>query len=161
MVQLELTLTLLAALGSGLMAGTFFAFSAFVMSALGRLTAEQGIAAMKAINIVVLNALFLGVFFGTALDCLILALISLTWPPPEQAAWRLTGCLLYLIGCFGVTMAFNVPLNRALARVTPGSDEAASVWAAYQVRWTAWNHVRTVAPLAALACFMMVLRAAS
>lgn len=40
-------LTLLAALGCGLIAGVFFAFSAFVMKGLGRLSAEQGVSAMQ------------------------------------------------------------------------------------------------------------------
>ncbi len=40
-----------AVLGSGLVAGIFFAFSSFVMRALGQLRENQGIAAMKAINV--------------------------------------------------------------------------------------------------------------
>jgi uncharacterized membrane protein len=39
-------LTLFAALGCGVVAGVFFAFSAFVMRALASLPALQGIAAM-------------------------------------------------------------------------------------------------------------------
>jgi hypothetical protein len=42
--------TLGTALGCGLLAGVFFAFSAFVMPALRRLPASQGIAAMQSIN---------------------------------------------------------------------------------------------------------------
>jgi uncharacterized membrane protein len=44
-------LKLLTALGCGLIAGVFFAFSVFVMSALARLQPAQGIAAMQSINI--------------------------------------------------------------------------------------------------------------
>ena len=33
--------------------------------------------------------------------------------------------------------------------------EGKTVWAHYLRVWTAWNHVRTVAPLAALACFIL------
>ena len=40
-------LTLVSALGCGLIAGAFFAFSSFVMKALGRLPPPQGIAAMQ------------------------------------------------------------------------------------------------------------------
>jgi uncharacterized membrane protein len=40
-------LTLAAALGCGAMAGVFFAFSTFVMKALARLPASQGIAAAR------------------------------------------------------------------------------------------------------------------
>jgi len=39
--------TLLSALGCRLVAGVFFAFSAFVMKALGKLPPAQGIAAMR------------------------------------------------------------------------------------------------------------------
>ncbi len=46
-------LTFAAVLGSGLVAGIFFAFSTFVMRALGQLPQDQGIAAMKSINITV------------------------------------------------------------------------------------------------------------
>src|SRR4029453_8846365 len=57
-------LTFVVALGSGLVAGIFFAFSNFVMKALARVPAAQGIAAMKSINVVVLNKWFFAVFLG-------------------------------------------------------------------------------------------------
>ena len=47
------------ALGCGLIAGVFFAFSAFVMKALARLPAAQAIAAMQSINIVAVTPLFM------------------------------------------------------------------------------------------------------
>jgi len=43
--------TLVTALGCGLVAGVFFAFSTFVMAALRRLKPEEGISAMQSINI--------------------------------------------------------------------------------------------------------------
>ena len=45
-------LTVVTALGCGLNAGVFFAFSSFVMKALARLQPAQGIAAMQSINLV-------------------------------------------------------------------------------------------------------------
>jgi hypothetical protein len=45
-------LTLVTALGCGLNAGVFFAFSSFVVKALPRLQPAQGIAAMQSINLV-------------------------------------------------------------------------------------------------------------
>lgn len=155
MQEIQFLLTILAALGSGLMAGTFFAFSVFVMGALGRLPDEQGIAAMNEINVVVLNVVFLGVFLGTAVVCAALAVASLwMWQSPGSG-WRLSGSILYVAGCFMVTMVYNVPLNTALARAASGTPETITVWRMYQAKWTAWNHVRTVAPLAALACFLV------
>jgi uncharacterized membrane protein len=144
--------TLAAALGCGLVSGVFFAFSSFVMKSLLRLRPESGIAAMQTINVVVL-----GVFVGTAAACLFLAVFSLLrWSSPGAVS-LLAASGLYLLGTFGVTMAFNVPLNDSLARVDPARAEAAETWRSYGVAWTRWNHVRTVAALAAAALFILAL----
>jgi uncharacterized membrane protein len=37
------------------------------------------------------------------------------------------------------------------------SDEGALLWQRYLSDWTAWNHVRTIAALAASAAFIMAL----
>jgi uncharacterized membrane protein len=144
-------LTFLAALGSALIAGIFFAFSTFIMGALGRLPAAQGISAMQSINVVVINPWFFAAFFGTAAACALLAVAALfTWQQPGSAA-LLAGALLYLVGTFLATIVFNVPLNNALAAVSPDSAEGAGLWTRYLSTWTNWNHVRTVAALAAAA----------
>ena len=149
--------TLFAALGSGLMAGFFFAFSFTVMGALARLPAAQGIAAMQFINIVVINPWFGVAFFGTAVACAALAVSSLfSWQAPGST-YLLIGGLFYLAGAILVTMVFNVPRNNALAAVDPASAEAATLWATYLPTWTAWNHVRTAAALAAAALLTLAL----
>ena len=82
MDELMSGLTLAAALGAGLVAGIFFAFSAFIMAALGRLAPEGGISAMQSINVAVLNPMFFFVFFGTAVLALVLAIAALAgWSP--------------------------------------------------------------------------------
>lgn len=150
--------TFLCALGSGLVAGIFFAFSNSVMRSLGSLPPAHGIAAMQAINIIIINPLFLTVFMGTALACVVAAIAAVMhWQDPGHA-WLLAGSLLYFVGTFVVTMVFNVPRNNVLAAVAPDSAEGAAIWASYLPTWTAWNHVRTVASLAALASFVMALR---
>jgi len=151
------SLTLVAALGAGLVAGIFFAFSAFIMSALGRLPPESGISAMQSINVVVLNPVFFFVFFGTAVLSLVLAIAALIGWSEASAPYLLAGSLLYLVGTILVTMVFNVPLNNSLASVSANSAEGASVWKRYLSAWTAWNHVRTAASLAASASFIMAL----
>ncbi len=69
--RLLFALTLLAALGCGLMAGLFFAFSVCVMKALERLPSAAGITAMQSINVAIINPVFLAVFFGTAVGCFV------------------------------------------------------------------------------------------
>lgn len=146
-----------AALGSGLMAGLFFVFSVCVMTALGRLPAAQGIAAMQSINSAILNPLFFAVFFGTAVLSLVLIVLSLVeWNDPG-AVWRFGGGTLYLVGIILVTMVRNVPLNNRLAAVDPDSTGGASLWSRYLSVWTTWNHVRTLASLAAMAAFVLAL----
>ena len=146
-----------AALGSGLVAGIFFAFSTFVMGALGRLPQAAGISAMQSINVVVINAVFLSVFMGTALLCVVLAIWALIgWSSP-RSLYLLAGGILYFGGCFLVTMLGNVPLNNALAAVAPDSAEGATLWARYLIEWTNWNHVRTAASFAASVFFILAL----
>jgi uncharacterized membrane protein len=147
---LLLALRLAAILGSGLMAGLFFAFSFAVMGALARIQPAEGIAAMQSINRVILNPVFLLVFMGTAAACA-LVLLSAPWRWQEPGAlWLLLGAASYIIGTFVVTIVFNVPLNNALAAVEPASTEGARVWARYLSEWVAWNHVRTATSFAAM-----------
>jgi len=140
-----------AALGCGLVAGVFFAFSTFVMPALARLPAAQGIAAMQSINITAINRWFMAALLGTALLCLVLIALSLLYWSEPGALLRLLASVLYLAGVIIVTRAFNIPLNDALAVASPESADAANLWSRYLSVWTAWNHVRTVAPLGAAA----------
>ncbi len=150
-------LTFAALLGSGLVAGIFFAFSNFIMRALGQLPENQGIAAMKAINVTVLNPWFFLAFFGTGAVCLPVAFLALGAAAGTQWASLLAACALYLFGCILVTMALNVPLNNRLASAEPDSSGADALWAHYLSRWTLWNTVRTVASLAAAGLFAMAL----
>lgn len=154
--HLFFALKLFTALGCGLIAGVFFTFSTFVMKALAQQPPAQGIAAMQSINITVINPWFMTAFIGTGIACLILIVTLLfRWQQPG-VAYLLVASLLYLVGSFGVTIAFNVPLNDALAIVKPDSPEGATLWTRYLTDWTFWNHVRTIASLAAAALFTII-----
>ena len=146
-----LILAILVALGSALMAGTFFAFSSFLMAALAKLPPAQGIAAMQQINVVVLNRSFLGTFLGTAALSLGLGVLAVVRLGDPGAAWFVGGALAYVLGTFGVTAAGNVPLNDRLAEVSATDPAATETWSHYLVRWTRLNTLRTVAALVALA----------
>ena len=104
---------LLSALGCGLMAGLFFAFSVSVMRALAGLPSTAGVAAMQSINVTIINPMFLAAFFGTAAACLLIMVVSLLrWHDPG-ATYLLVGSSLYLLGTFLVTLVFNVPNYRS------------------------------------------------
>jgi uncharacterized membrane protein len=147
-------LTLIASVGCGLVAGIFFAFSNFVMPALGRVRPEAGLAAMQTINLTVLNPLFFLVFGGSGVLSLVLGWYGL-WGAQVVSPWLVTGSLVYLVGCFLVTGLGNVPLNEALARLDADSPGAVEPWRRFVARWSLWNHVRTVAALGACVGFLV------
>jgi uncharacterized membrane protein len=150
-------LTFAAAIGSGVVGGIFYAFSTFVMTALGRLPSAHGAAAMRAINVTVINPVFMLAFMGTGVLSLLLAGTSLIWWGRPGGMLVLAGSLFYLLGCIGATLLFNVPLNNQLAAVAPA--EEAALWSRYRDRWTVWNHVRTLASVLAAILFTAALLA--
>jgi len=151
------SLPLLVCLGAGLVGGVFFAFSSFVMKALGELPAEHGVAAMQRINVVVLNPYFLGVFVGTAVLALVCILAGFFPWGTTRSALLLGAGASYLVGSFGVTAAFNVPRNERLAKLDPDSASARDYWPMYRREWLFWNHVRTAASLVSAALAALAL----
>ena len=143
-----------SAIGCGLLGGLYFAFSTFIMTALGRIAQASGIMAMNAINVVIVQSLFMPLFIGTTLSSLVLAITAvLRWGQPGATA-MLVGGVLYVVGMFVCTAVIHVPMNDALGAVDPVSTEAASLWARYLTDWTLWNHVRTIS--STLACTLFI-----
>jgi len=142
-----------SAIGCGLIAGVYFAFSTFIMTSYARIAPAAGIAAMNAINIDIVKSVFMPVFFGTTVVAAILAGFAFfRWGAPGSTAVLLGG-VIYVVGMLGVTLFFNGPLNDALAAVDPSSTEGAALWARYVRDWTFWNHVRLIASIVASALF--------
>ena len=148
-------LILAAAIGSGLVAGIFFAFSIFVMRALGETSGTGGIEAMQRINRIIQRSAFMPIFTGTAVVAAVLAVWGIFFLDFARAIVLSAGALLYVVGTFVLTIRCNVPLNNALDRVTP--EEAGEVWKNYLVNWTQWNHARTLGSSLAMVCFMLAL----
>ena len=150
-------LLIASALACALMGGIFYAFSSFIMPALGRIAEVEGIHAMQRINIDVYHWTFMGAFFGTPLLTIVAAVQSFRLGTPEAARYAIAGCVVYLLGNLLVTAAGNVPLNEALAGVSAEGPEATRQWSHYLVAWTRWNHVRTAASVVAAGAFLAAL----
>jgi uncharacterized membrane protein len=153
--------TAAAAVSSAAVGGLFYAFSTFVMKGLDRTAPPDAITAMRGINAEAqANAPFLSLFAGAALLALGIAVTSLFRLSQPGAGYVLAGALLGLVP-FIVTMAFNVPLNNQLDAVDPSGLSAAdalAAWQGYLGPWTAWNHVRTLAPLLGSVLMLIGLR---
>ena len=156
-----MTLLLLAvtALACALMGGVFFAFSSFVMPALGRIPAEEGIHAMQRINIDVYHWTFMGAFLITPIACIVTAVYAYRSGSDTAAHFAILGCVVYVVGNFLVTAGGNVPLNNTLAGLDATGVDAARSWAHYLSSWTRWNHIRTGASMVAASFFLLALRA--
>ncbi|MBL4632921.1 MAG: DUF1772 domain-containing protein [Kofleriaceae bacterium] len=143
------------AIACGVMAGVYLTFSAFVMASLDALPRAEGIAAMQSINRVILKSLFMPLFITTSFASLVLAVWGIFRWGHSGAPLLAIGGLIYFIGMFVCTVAFNVPLNNALEAVDPTAPEAAGVWSDYLRDWTRWNHVRALSSTAACALFIV------
>jgi uncharacterized membrane protein len=146
-----------AALGSGLIAGIFFAFSTFIMQAFARLPADQGIAAMQSINTAILRSPFMAVFLLTVALSVFIAVMAIVYWRGSVSILMIAGAALYIVATFLSTIVFNVPLNDALDKVDGRTAEAAQLWTTYLSDWTRWNHLRTVASLLASCAFVRAL----
>ena len=153
--DLLFALTLFAALGCGLMAGFFFAFSVSVMKALARLPPAAGIAAMQSINVAVINPVFLAAFLGMAAFASGDDLLTRTVAQSRRRLLARRGRTLsgrHLFGDDGVQRAQERRAGRSHRRA-----DGARLWASYLANWTAWNHIRAAAALAAAASLTIAL----
>ena len=160
MSDLLVGLTFVAALGSALSGGALFAFSSFVMAALRRLPAAQGMAAMQSINITAPTPAFMTALFGTGLLCVVVAVWSLADWEDSTSPYLLAGSVLYIASANLLTIGYHVPRNNALAKADPDGLDAESHWRRYDAEWTRMNHLRVAGPLAATALLILALMAA-
>ena len=158
MSTLMRTLTIVTAVGAGAMGGVFFTFSAFVMPALARLPAPQGISAMQSINITAVRPVFMTALFGTAALCVVLAVNAFRTWGDRRALLLLIGAAVYAVGVIVLTAAYHVPLNDSLATLDPASPGAVATWNDYVGHWTTWNHVRAGSGIVASAAFILAAR---
>lgn len=151
-----MTIAILAAIvGSAATGGIFFAFSNFIMKALQRVPHPEGMRAMQTINVTVLNPGFLGVFMGTAVICLILAVIAIADWELARSPYLLGGAVAYIGGTWMVTVLGNVPLNDKLAAAERENADSMAVWADYLERWTRLNTQRAGAAVCAATLFLV------
>jgi uncharacterized membrane protein len=142
------SLTFAATIGSAATGGVLFAFSSFVMPALDRLDPDDAIRAMNAVNVTAVRPAFMTVLFGTAALTAVTTVAGIRRRGTREGRLLIIGSAVYLVGVIGLTMAYHVPLNDALARFDPATGDAPRTWSDYSTGWTRWNHVRSLAGVA-------------
>ncbi|GAB2824350.1 DUF1772 domain-containing protein [Actinocorallia aurea] len=152
-------LLLVSTVGAGVGAGVFFAFSTFVMRALGTLPPAEGAAAMQAINRAAPHPLFMLVLFGSAATGVAAGISALRDISAPGAWWTVAGAVLVLVPVI-LTIVYHVPYNDRLNALDASAPATADFWAAYLSRWTAANHVRCLSGIAAAVSFAVAYRSA-
>ena len=147
-----------AILAYALVGGVFLAFSDFVMRSLAHIDGAGGVEAMQSINREVFRWIFMVLFIGLAPVSLFVAGYGGWVLGGQPGTLMLLAGIIYFVGCFGVTVVFNVPMNEALAEMDANADMTRSYWeGTYLPRWTFWNSVRTVACAVSAALLLFAL----
>ncbi|MDN4473932.1 anthrone oxygenase family protein [Demequina zhanjiangensis] len=130
-------------------AGSFAAFSTFVMPALKDVGAPTGSSAMRAINVTAPRpfalTLPLGLLAGAG--AAVLAFRS----GPDAGWWASVGAV-GAVGMTAITAAANIPLNNRLERWTPRDD---AEWRGWVRPWTRANSARTTVGLGSVVAFVV------
>ncbi len=136
----------LAILAYAFIGGVVLAFSDFIMRSLSLAGGTGGMEVMQVINREVFRWIFMALFLGMAALSLLFIGGVLAGVAGPGGGLILAAGLVYLLGCFGVTVLFNVPMNEALAGMDLTDPVARDYWLeTYLPRWTFWNTVRTLA----------------
>ena len=132
---------------TGLMAGLFFAWSVSVTPGLKNLSNAEFVASFQSMNRAILNPVFLSAFVGAAIASIVTCFFYFKGWGDLSFLLLLGAALLYVIGVFGVTMLFNVPLNNLLDAVdlkTANPQQLEEFRRSFEKPWNSYNTVRTI-----------------
>lgn len=132
----------------GAVYGVFFTYSNSIVPGLDRIDPERAVAAMRSINIAIINPRFLATFLGPVLTSAATGFLLLGMDETTPALLFFAAAVVYLVGCLAITGGINVPMNNALENST--STDWQQRWADFSPRWRRWNTVRTFSSMVAL-----------
>jgi uncharacterized membrane protein len=147
-----LIVTLIAAFASLVLLaaahGVFFAYSNSVVPGLDRADARTAVAAMRGMNVAIVNPRFLTAFVGPVVTAALAGFLLLGRGERMPGLLFLAAAVVHLVGCLVVTGRVNVPLNNALEN--SADTDWARRWTEFSPRWRRWNTLRTAASGVAL-----------
>jgi uncharacterized membrane protein len=129
-----------------------YTFNVAIVPALRVMRPKEHIVAMQAINIKIVNPIFLFSFLGPAI---ILPLAAILHNGSVQFPWLVGAAILHIVGIDGVTVAGNIPLNKKLDAVDASQltdAEAERIRQDFQGRgsmWMRYHNIRTISGIIA------------
>lgn len=137
---------------TALHAGLLYDFSVDIVPALRSTRGTTHISMMQVINRKIENPMFFLSFFGPIV--LLPWAAILHWGKP-QFPWLLAASAIQILGCEGVTVAGNIPLNNKLAKIDanklsePEADRLRKEFQGPGTPWMQFHAIRTLAAIAA------------
>lgn len=128
--------------------GVFFTYSNSVVPGLDNADPETAVAAMRKVNVAIINPSFLATFVGPVVTAALTGVLLLVVEEGTPAVLYFVAAAVYLLGCLVVTGRMNIPLNNALEN--SDSTDWAERWRDFSPRWRRWNTVRTLSSGVAL-----------
>ncbi len=142
---------------TGLVAGLFYGYQCSVINGLGALKDREYLAAFQSINRAIQNPVFFAVFLGCVVLLPVTTYAIYGTGTASALPYVVPAMVVYVIGVFGVTIFFNVPLNNALDAFDiwfATDSQAQAMRSGFEKAWNKWHLVRT---LAAIASFIMLI----
>lgn len=128
--------------------GVFFTYSNSVVPGLDNADPETAVAAMRKVNVAIINPSFLATFVGPVVTAALTGVLLLVVDEGTPAVLYFVAAAVYLLGCLVVTGRMNIPLNNALEN--SDSTDWEKRWRDFSPRWRRWNTVRTLSSGVAL-----------
>lgn len=145
-----------ATVGTGLLAGFFYAFAHTAMPGLARRDDATYVGAFQGIDRAVYNPWFMSTFVGAPL--LVAAALVLHLDEDTATVVLLVVALLLAIGTVVVTAAVHLPLNKEIQEVAvDGAGDPSAARARFEERWVRWNVARTATSVGAFALVAVAL----
>lgn len=148
MLVVALVVAFLNLLLLGAVYGVFFTYSNSVVPGLDNADPETAVAAMRKVNVAIINPSFMATFVGPVVTAALTGVLLLVVDESTPAVLYFVAAAVYLLGCLVVTGRMNIPLNNALEN--SDSTDWAKRWQDFSPRWRRWNTVRTLSSGVAL-----------
>ncbi|MEO6722540.1 MAG: anthrone oxygenase family protein [Ferruginibacter sp.] len=144
---------ILTATSTALIAGLLYGYTCSVNPGLGRLPANEYLAAMQSINNAIQNPIFFASFMGTMVLLPLSAYLQYHQGHSLCFILLIAATAIYITGVFGVTAFGNVPLNEALDKFNLTTSTPAQIVSQklqFEQRWQFFHNIRTIAAIISL-----------
>ena len=159
-MKTNIIVLLFATLATGMMAGIFFTWTNAVKPGIGKLTDMGYLESLQAMNKVILNPMFYGVFFAAAVLIPVVTFLNYNSQPTFVFKLLIGASAIYFIGVFLVTLLGNIPLNNILentdlSKIT--AFEAQELRGIVEKKWNFYNLIRTLTSFVSFVILLITL----